>query len=87
MKHWNNKTYYYCPANHKFSHWHMHKVEDCNMYKKEMKEKEQDKKTNSSQVTVDSDKLKKGMAALVPSGDFDTNNLADALSTTLANLE
>ena len=21
-KQWNGKTYYYCPANHKYSHWH-----------------------------------------------------------------
>ena len=36
-------------------------------------------KSNNSQVTVDTDKLKKGMAALFPSGNFDTDDLADAL--------
>ena len=38
-KQWNGKTYYWCPANHKHSHWHTHKVEECNTYKKMMKEK------------------------------------------------
>ena len=38
-KQWNGKTYYYCLANHKYSHWHTHKAEDCNTYKK-MKKKE-----------------------------------------------
>ena len=84
MKQWNGKTYYYCPANHKYSHWHTHKVQDCNTYKK-MKKKEQDGAGNSSssssnQVIVDQDKLKKGMAALFLSGDFNTNDLVAALA-------
>ena len=33
-KQWNGKTYHFCPANHKHSYWHTHKVEDCNMFKK-----------------------------------------------------
>ena len=33
-KQWNGKTYYWCPANHKHSHWHTHKVEESNTYKK-----------------------------------------------------
>ena len=74
-KTWNEKTYYYCPANHKYSHWHMHKVEDCNTYKK-MQKKEQERmgssSSSSTQVVINKEKLKKGMAALFPSGDFDT---------------
>ena len=38
-KQWNGKTYYWSPANHKHSHWHTHKVEECNTYNKMMKEK------------------------------------------------
>ena len=38
-KQWNGRTYYYCPANHKHSHWHTHKVEECNTYKKMIKKK------------------------------------------------
>ena len=57
----------------------MHKVEECNTYKKMMKDEKGDTKPNNSQVIVDQDKLKKGMAALFPSGDFDTDDLADAL--------
>ena len=41
----------------------------------------------SDQVTVDADKLKKGMAALFPSGDFDTDDLAKAFSAAIANIE
>ena len=37
-KQWNGKTYYWCPANHKHSHCHTHKVEECNTYKKMLKE-------------------------------------------------
>ena len=29
-KQWNGKTYCYCPANHKRSHWHAHNVKACN---------------------------------------------------------
>ena len=45
-KQWNGKTYYYCPTYHKHSHWHTHKVEECNTYKKMQKEK--DKKTTNT---------------------------------------
>ena len=37
-KQWNGKTYYWWPANHKHSHWHTHKVEEFNTYKKMLKE-------------------------------------------------
>ena len=87
-KQWNGTTYYFCLANHKYSHWHTHKVEDCNTYKKHDKEKDKKELTNkSNQVTVDADTLKKGMAALFPSGDFDTEDLAEALSAAIANIE
>ena len=42
-------------------------------------DEKQETNSNNSQVTVDTDKLKKGMAALFPSGDFDTDDMADAL--------
>ena len=44
-----------------------------------MKDEKGDTKPNNSQVSVYQDKLKKGMAALFPLGDFDTDDLADAL--------
>ena len=85
-KQWNGKTYYYCPANHKHSHWHTHKVEECNTYKKMIKQEKDNaspSSSNNNHVTVDPDKVKQGMAALFPSGDFDTDNLADALVAVL----
>ena len=93
-KEWNGKTYYWCPANHKYSHWHTHKVEDCNTYKKMKaggsgKKKEAPKKQIGSgvaaEVAVDVDKLKKGMAAILPGGEFDTDDLADALAAIIKN--
>ena len=71
-KQWNGKTYYWCPANHKHSHWHMHKVDECNTYKKMLKEQDKSNNDDKKKVTVDKDKLKKGMAAIFPSGDFNT---------------
>ena len=38
-KQWNGKTYYWRPTNHKHSHGHTHKVEECNTYKKMVKNK------------------------------------------------
>ena len=57
------------------------------MYKKEMKEKEHDTKPNSTQVIVDPEKLKKGMAALFLSGDFDTDDFTNVLTSALSNIE
>ena len=39
--------------------------------------------SNNNHVTVDTDNVKQGMAALFPSGDFDTDDLADALVAVL----
>ena len=72
-----------------YSHWHMHKVEECNMYKK-MQKKEEEKAGSSppvSQVVIDQDKLKKGMATLFPSGDFNTDDLAASLASAMVGLE
>ena len=85
-KQWNGKTYYYCPANHKHSHWHTHKVEECNTYKKMIKQQNDNASSssiNNNHVTVDPDKVKQGMAALFPSGDFNTDDLANALVAVL----
>ena len=51
--------------------------------------KEQDKSNNDdkNKVTVDEDKLKKGMAAIFPSGDFNIDNLAEALAAAIAGIE
>ena len=38
---------------------------------------------NNNHVTVDPDKVKQGMAALFPSGNFDTDVLANALVAVL----
>ena len=47
----------------------------------------QETKSNNSQVTVDTDKLKKGMAALFPSGDFGSEDLTDALVAAMTGSE
>ena len=86
-KQWNGKTYYWCPAHHKHSHWHTHKVEECNTYNKMMKEKNKPNNDDHKKVTVDEDKLKKGMAAIFPSGNFNTNDLAEALAAAIAGVE
>ena len=86
-KQWNSKTYYWCPANHKHSHWHTHKVEECNTYKKMMKEQDKSDNDDKKKVTVDKDKLKKGMAAIFTSGDFNTDDLAEALAVAIARVE
>ena len=39
--------------------------------------------SNNNHLTVDPDKVKQGMAALFPSGDFNTDDLADALVAVL----
>ena len=51
--------------------------------------KEQDKSNNDDKkkVTVDEDKLKKGMAAIFPSSDFNTDDLAEALAVAIAGIE
>ena len=36
---------------------------------------------------MDEDKLKKGMAAIFPSGDFNTDDLAEALAAAIAGAE
>ena len=86
-KQWNGKTYYWCPANHKHSHWHTHKVEECNTYKKMLKEQDKPNHDDKKKVTVDEDKLKKGMATIFPSGDFNTDDLAKALAVAIASIE
>ena len=52
--------------------------------------KEQGKSNNddsAKKVTVDEDKLKKGMAAIFPSGDFNTDVLAEALAAAITGAE
>ncbi|KAL7565343.1 hypothetical protein ACA910_013565 [Epithemia clementina (nom. ined.)] len=81
-KKWNNKMYYYCPA----KQWHTFKVKDCCTYKKWKSEgspPHDSKPGTDTQVTVDKEKLKRGMAALLPSGDYDINDLAEALAAVL----
>ena len=50
---------------------------------------EQNKSNNDDQkkVTVNEDKLKEGMAAIFPSGAFNTNDLAEALAAAIAGIE
>ena len=74
-------------ANHKHSHWHTHKVEECNTYNKMMKEKNKSNNDDQKKVTVDEDKLKKGMATIFPSSDFNTDDLAEALAAAIAGVE
>ena len=51
--------------------------------------KEQDKWNNNDKkkVIVDEDKLKMGMAAIFPSGDFNTDDLFEALAAAIAGIE
>ena len=53
--------------------------------------KEQDISNNDDStkktVTMDEDKLKKAMAAIFASGDFNTDDLAEALATAIAGVE
>ena len=86
-KQWNGKTYYWCPANHKHSHWHTHKVEECNTYKKMLKEQDKPNNDDKKKVTIDEDKLKKGMAAIFPSSNFNTDDLAEALAVAIAGVK
>ena len=65
----------------------MHKVEECNTYKKMMKEQNKSNNDDQKKVTVDEDKLKKGMAAIFPSGDFNTDDLAEALAAAITGIE
>ena len=51
--------------------------------------KEQSKSTSEvkKEVSVDENKLKKGMAAIFPSGDFNTDDLAEALAAAINGVE
>ena len=64
-------------------------MEECNSYKKMVKE--QDKSINDDstkkKVTVDEDKLKKGVTAIFPSGDFNNDDLTKALAAAIAGVE
>ena len=50
---------------------------------KQEKENASSSSSNNNHVIVDPDKVKQGMAALFPSGDFDTDDLANALVAVL----
>ena len=65
----------------------MHKVEECNTYKKMLKEQDKSNNDDKKKVTVDEDKLKKGMATIFPSSDFNTDDLGEALATAMAVVE
>ena len=52
-----------------------------------MKEQDESNNDDKKKVMVDEDKLKKGMAAIFPSGDFNTDNLAEALTVAIASDE
>jgi hypothetical protein len=87
-KEWKGQTYYFCPAPHRNTHWHTHTIDECFTYKKWKNEGgSNDDSTSSptSRVVVDRDKLKRGMAALFPSGtaDYDPDDLAEALLAAL----
>ena len=86
-KQWNGKTNHWCPATHKHSHWHTHKVEECNTYKKMLKEQNKSTNKDKKEVSVDENKLKKGMATIFPSGDFNTDDLAEALAAAINGVE
>ena len=86
-KQWNGMTYYWCPANHKHSLWRMHKVDECNTYTKMMKEQNKSNNDDQKKVTVNEDKLEKGMAVIFPSGDFNTDDLTEALVAAIAGVE
>ena len=64
-----------------------HKMEECNTYKKMMKDQNKSNNDDQKKVTVDEDKLKKGMAAIFPSDNFNTDDLAEALAVAIAGVE
>jgi hypothetical protein len=89
-KEWKGEKYYFCPAKHRNSQWHKFPVLECNTYKKQSQSGNvnsngnNDKQQSSdSKVVVDRSKLKKGMAALLPAGDYDPDDLAEALMAAL----
>ena len=55
--------------------------------RKMMKEQDQSNNDDKKKVTVDEDKLKKAMAAIFPSGDFNTDDLAEALAVAIAGVK
>ena len=65
----------------------MHKMEECNTYKKMVKEQDKSNNDDKKKVAMDEDKLKKGMAAIFPSGDFNTDDLAEALAAAMAGVK
>ena len=65
----------------------MQKVEECNTYKKMLKEQDKSNNDDKKKVTVDEDKLKKGMAAIFPSSDLNTDDLAEAFAVAIAGVE
>ena len=65
----------------------IHKVEECNTYKKMVKEQNKSNNDDKKKVTMDEDKLKKGMAGIFPSSDFNPDDLAEALAAAMAGVE
>jgi hypothetical protein len=65
----------------------LHTTDECNTYKKWKAKGGPNNNDSTSgkprQVVVDQDKLKKGMTALFPNGDFDPEDLASALLAVL----
>jgi hypothetical protein len=89
-KKWKEDTYYYCPSkNHRNGHWHKHKPEDCNTLKKESSGGTGGTPANTESgavkdtVTIDKEKIMRGMAALFPDGNADPADLAAAFMATL----
>jgi hypothetical protein len=46
-KDWNGVKYYWCPAKHRNTHWHKHKPNDCNVYKKWLRENDRSGNNNN----------------------------------------
>jgi hypothetical protein len=84
-KKWKDEIWNYCPSTkHKHGPWHKHKVSDCNTLKKELAGAKTDTGTaaatsTNDAVTVDKEKILRGMAALFPNGDTSAEDLTAAL--------
>jgi len=73
-------TYYYCPADHHYGHWVLHKSEKC-----KLKDKKDDNKPNGDKpkdtdkcVVVDPNKLRAAFGALAESNGQDADEFCNA---------
>jgi hypothetical protein len=90
---WKTKTYHWCPSkNHKYGQWHKHSPTDCKVLKKELADggtvptdKSNPAPKAEGGLTVDKEKILRGMTALFPDGDH--NDMADGFLAALEGMQ